>query len=148
MSSAGYSLVFGVYSGFGGVGLHIHLMQGIGILMMLLFFHLYFAPWRRFQTAVARQVWAAGGRQLGQIRKIVTINLVLGLVVERMVGLRKIMSRSARTPCPPRLRAPGCKWARSSHVDGAALPAEVLAQCTHQVGAAEAQRALALFLED
>src|ERR1700751_5775955 len=33
----GYSLVFGVYSGFSGVGLHIHLMQAIGILMMLLF---------------------------------------------------------------------------------------------------------------
>ena len=50
----GYSLVFGVYSGFGRVGLHVHLMQGIGILMMLLFLHLYFAPWRRFwQTPLA-----------------------------------------------------------------------------------------------
>jgi uncharacterized membrane protein len=77
----GYSLVFGVYSGFSGVGLHIHLMQGIGILMMLLFFHLYFAPWRRFRAAVVRQDWAEGGRQLGQIRTIVTINLVLGAVV-------------------------------------------------------------------
>jgi uncharacterized membrane protein len=77
----GYSLVFGVYGGFGGVGLHVHLMQGIGILMMLLFFHLYFAPWRRFRTAVARQDWAEGGRQLGQIRTIVTINLVLGVIV-------------------------------------------------------------------
>jgi uncharacterized membrane protein len=77
----GYSLVFGVYSGFGGVGLHVHLMQGIGIVMMLLFFHLYFAPWRRFRTAVARQDWAEGGRQLGQIRTIVTINLVLGVIV-------------------------------------------------------------------
>ena len=77
----GYAMVFGVYAGFGGIGLHIHLMQGIGILMMLLFFHLYFAPWRRFRTAVARQDWAEGGRQLGQIRTIVTINLVFGLVV-------------------------------------------------------------------
>ena len=77
----GYSLVFGVYSGFGRVGLHVHLMQGIGILMMLLFFHLYFAPWSRFRAAVARQDWAEGGRQLGQIRTIVTVNLVLGLIV-------------------------------------------------------------------
>src|SRR3974390_1558889 len=73
----GYAMVFGVYAGFGGIGLHIHLMQGIGILMMLLFLHLYFAPWRRFRTAVARQDWAESGRQLGQIRTIVTINLVL-----------------------------------------------------------------------
>ena len=77
----GYSLVFGVYSGFGRVGLHVHLMQGIGILMMLLFFHLYFAPWRRFHAAVARQDWGEGARQLGQIRTIVTINLVLGVIV-------------------------------------------------------------------
>ena len=77
----GYAMVFGVYAGFGGIGLHIHLMQGIGILMMLLFFHLYFAPWRRFRAAVVREDWAEGGRQLGQIRTIVTINLVLGLVV-------------------------------------------------------------------
>ena len=77
----GYAMVFGVFHGFGGVGLHIHLMQGIGILMMLLFFHLYFAPWRRFRDAVARQDWAEGGRQLGQIRTIVTINLVLGVIV-------------------------------------------------------------------
>jgi uncharacterized membrane protein len=77
----GYAMIFGVYAGFAGIGLHIHLMQGIGILMMLLFFHLYFAPWRRFRGAVARQDWAEGGRQLGQIRTIVTINLVLGVIV-------------------------------------------------------------------
>ena len=77
----GYAMVFGVYDGFGDVGLHIHLMQGIGILMVLLFLHLYFAPWRRFRTAVAREDWAEGGRQLGQIRTIVMINLVLGVIV-------------------------------------------------------------------
>jgi uncharacterized membrane protein len=77
----GYAMVFGLYAGFAGIGLHVQLMQGIGILMVLLFLHLYFAPWRRFRTAVARQDWAEGGRQLGQIRTIVTINLVLGVIV-------------------------------------------------------------------
>jgi uncharacterized membrane protein len=77
----GYALVFDFFGGFRGVGLHVHLMQGIGIVMMLLFLHLYFAPWRRFHAAVARQDWAAGGRQLGQVRTIVTINLVLGALV-------------------------------------------------------------------
>src|SRR5215467_14252575 len=78
---SGYVMVFAVFGGFAESGLHIQLMMGIGILMMLLFFHLYFAPWRRFGTAVARQDWAEGSRQLSQIRMIVTINLVLGLVV-------------------------------------------------------------------
>jgi uncharacterized membrane protein len=83
---SGYTLVFGVFGGFRAIGLYIHLMQGLGILMMLLFLHLYFAPWRRFRMAVARQDWAEGGRQLGQIRTIVTINLVLGLVVAAIGG--------------------------------------------------------------
>jgi len=79
--ASGYTLIFAVFGGFARVGLHVNLMQGIGILMMLLFFHLYFAPWRRFRLAVAREDWAEGGRQLGQIRTIVAINLVLGLIV-------------------------------------------------------------------
>ena len=78
---SGFAMVFDVFGGFGGLGLYIQLMMGIGIVMMLLFFHLYFAPWRRFQAAVGRQDWAEGGRQLGQIRTIVTVNLVLGLIV-------------------------------------------------------------------
>ena len=79
--ASGYVLVFAVFGGFGKLGVHMNLMQGIGIFMMLLFFHLYFAPWRRFRRAVGREDWAEGGRQLGQIRTIVTINLVLGLIV-------------------------------------------------------------------
>ena len=79
--ASGYAMVFAVFGGFGKVGLHVNLMQGLGILMMLLFFHLYFAPWRRFRQAVGREDWAEGGRRLGQIRTIVTINLVLGLIV-------------------------------------------------------------------
>ena len=79
--ASGYVLLLVVLGGFGKAGIHVNLMQGIGILMMLLFFHLYFEPWRRFRLAVGREDWAEGGRQLGQIRMIVTINLILGLIV-------------------------------------------------------------------
>ena len=78
--ASGYAMVFGVFAGFKGIGLHVHIMQATGILMMLLFFHLYFAPWRRFRGALAREDPAAAARQLDQIRWIVTINLVLGLL--------------------------------------------------------------------
>jgi uncharacterized membrane protein len=83
---SGYVLVFVLYGGFRGVTLYVQLMMGLGVLMMLLFLHLYFAPWRRFRLAVARQDWVEGGRQLGQIRAIVTVNLVLGLVVVAIGG--------------------------------------------------------------
>jgi uncharacterized membrane protein len=78
--ASGYAMVFGVFGGFAKVGLHVHLMQGLGIVMILLFFHLYFAPWRRFRAAVGAQNNAEAARQLNQIRIIVTINLVLGII--------------------------------------------------------------------
>jgi uncharacterized membrane protein len=78
--ATGYGIVFGVFAGFRGIGLHVHIMQGLGIVMMLLFFHLYFAPWRRFRAAVARRDQAAAATQLAQIRTIVVVNLLLGLL--------------------------------------------------------------------
>jgi uncharacterized membrane protein len=77
---SGYWVIFAVFSGFRGAGLHIHIMMGLGIVMILIFLHLYFAPWRRFQAAITRQDYAAAAAQLGQIRWIVTANLVLGLI--------------------------------------------------------------------
>jgi uncharacterized membrane protein len=76
----GFAMLFSIFGGFGRVAGYVQLMMGLGIVMMLFFLHLYFAPWRRFRAAVARRDWADGGRQLGQIRTIVTINLALGLV--------------------------------------------------------------------
>ena len=49
---SGYAMLFLRFGGFAGAGLHIHVMQVTGILMMALFLHLFFAPWRRFSRAV------------------------------------------------------------------------------------------------
>jgi uncharacterized membrane protein len=84
--ASGFWMVYGLFGGFARVGLYIHLMLALGILMMLLFLHLYFAPWRRFRQALARQDWAEAGRRLGQIRTVVTINLVLGLATVAIGG--------------------------------------------------------------
>ncbi|MDF1821745.1 MAG: CopD family protein [Alcanivoracaceae bacterium] len=77
----GYAMVFSVFGGMAAVGMHVHLMQGIGIVMMLLFAHVYFAPFRRLGHAVAAADTAKAGSQIGQIRRIVGINLLLGLAV-------------------------------------------------------------------
>jgi uncharacterized membrane protein len=79
--ASGYAMVFLGFGGFGRVGLPVHIMQGLGIIMMLAFAHLYFAPWRRFRAAVDAGEFPAAAKQLDQIRLIVTFNLVLGLVV-------------------------------------------------------------------
>src|SRR5215831_4598180 len=71
--ASGFAMVFAVFGGFAGVGLYVQLMMGLGILMMLLFFHLYFAPWRRFRAALTAGGTEEAARQLNQIRIIVMI---------------------------------------------------------------------------
>lgn len=73
---SGFTLLLGGYAG----GRHVDLMMGIGIVMVLIFLHLLFAPWKRFRAALAAGDNPAAAAQLNQIRILVTINLVLGLV--------------------------------------------------------------------
>jgi uncharacterized membrane protein len=60
--------------------MYVSAMFGLGIIMMMLFAHVFFAPFKRLKRAVAAQDWQAGGAALGQIRMLVGINLSLGLV--------------------------------------------------------------------
>lgn len=60
--------------------MYVSAMFGLGIIMMMLFAHVFFAPFKRLKRAVAAQDWQAGGAALGQIRMLVGINLSLGLL--------------------------------------------------------------------
>ena len=77
---SGYGMMALAFGGFAGAPLYVNVMQGIGIVMMLLFAHLYFVPWRRFSIAVAGKDFPAAAEGLNQIRRIVAVNLVLGLL--------------------------------------------------------------------
>ncbi|WP_286236961.1 CopD family protein [Neptuniibacter halophilus] len=68
-----------LFGGFAQIGIHVHIMLATGYLMMLIFGHLYFSPFKKLKRAVAAQEWPAAGKQLNTIRKIVGINLGLGL---------------------------------------------------------------------
>ncbi len=81
LPASGYWLVFQLYGGMGGVGLSVHLMQGLGWVMILIYMHLFFAPFRRLKEAVITEQWQDAARQLNQIRQIVAVNLSLGLIV-------------------------------------------------------------------
>lgn len=77
----GYIMVFTILGGFGQAAVHIHIMHGLGILMVLIFAHVFFAPWRRFQKALETQDRDTAAAQIGQIRKLVALNLAIGLIV-------------------------------------------------------------------
>jgi uncharacterized membrane protein len=77
---SGFAMVIWGFGGFAKIGTYVHLMMGLGIIMMLIYAHLYFAPWQRFRRAVAAGEWPAAAKNIDQIRQMVTINLVLGLI--------------------------------------------------------------------
>lgn len=79
LPGTGYWIIFKIYGGPGHTGLHVLLMQLIGIPMILLFLHVYFAPYRRLNIAVSRQDWPRAGKELAVIRRLIGINLLLGL---------------------------------------------------------------------
>ena len=76
----GYAMIFGVWGGFAGLPLHIDLMHGLGLIMIAVYLHLWFAPYKRFRAALAAGDIPAAGKQLNTIRLLVTTNLYIGLI--------------------------------------------------------------------
>lgn len=67
--------------GMAAVTPYVHIMLSLGVLMMLLFLHVFFAPFRRLKRGVAAGDVPGAGRALNQIRVLVGVNLLLGLLV-------------------------------------------------------------------
>ncbi len=79
-----------VYGGFGAVGLHIHAMFALGVVMMLIFARVYFAPFRRLKTSVAAQEWKSAAAALARIRALIGINLSIGIIIIFIAILGKL----------------------------------------------------------
>ena len=80
LPATGYWMIFRVFGGFAQVGIFVHLMHIMGLVMIAIFLHVYFAPYQRLNRAVAVQDFATAGQHLGQIRRLIGINLILGLI--------------------------------------------------------------------
>jgi uncharacterized membrane protein len=79
--ASGYWMIFTTFGGFAGARMHIHLMQGIGLVMVALFVWLFHGPWLAFKRAVDAGDWPTAGANLNRIRQIIAVNLPLGLLV-------------------------------------------------------------------
>jgi len=64
----------------GEAGIYVHLMQGLGLVMTGLFCFVYFAPYRRMGLALEQQDIPAAATQMAMIRKVIGVNLILGLL--------------------------------------------------------------------
>jgi len=78
--ATGFWMLFAVFGGFAGAALYIHVMLALGLVMMAIFMHVFFAPYRRLRKAVAAQDWPAGAKSLAQIRMLVGINTLIGML--------------------------------------------------------------------
>ncbi len=76
----GIWIILSILGGFANVGMYVHLMFGLGLVMMLIFMHVFFAPYKRLKAAVAAEDWPAGGKALSQIRMLVGTNTVIGFI--------------------------------------------------------------------
>ncbi len=70
---------------------YVMTMLALGVVMMLIFAHVFFAPYAKLKRAVAAQDWKAGGAALGQIRMLIGINLSLGLLTIAVVFLGRAL---------------------------------------------------------
>ena len=77
---SGFAMVMIGFGGFAALGHYINVMMAVGIVMMLLFGHVFFGPFKRFRRAVAAADWSEAERNIRQIRILVMVNLLLGLV--------------------------------------------------------------------
>ncbi|MBW8307562.1 MAG: CopD family protein [Thiobacillus sp.] len=62
-------------------------MLVLGVVMMLIFAHVFFGPYKKLKRAVGQQNWKAGGAALAQIRRLIGINLIIGLATIAVVFL-------------------------------------------------------------
>ena len=80
LPATGLWMIFVELGGMKNTGGHIHTMLLLGIIMIALFLHVFFAHYRKLNAALAANDMPAAGQQLNKIRRLIGINLILGLI--------------------------------------------------------------------
>ncbi|AZZ44623.1 hypothetical protein C1896_06635 [Pseudomonadaceae bacterium SI-3] len=69
---------------------YVHIMTGVFLVMLALFLRIQLLQLPELKRAIAEQNWPEGGAALGRIRKLVGINLLLGLAVVALASARPL----------------------------------------------------------
>ena len=84
--ASGFGMI-AMLGGFAHVPWTIHVMLTLGVIMMAIFAHVYFAAYQRLKRYVAAREWPAAGKALIQIRMLIGMNLIIGLVTVVVAAL-------------------------------------------------------------
>ena len=79
--ATGLWLIFGYYGGMGKTTMYVHIMLTLGAIMTILFMYIVFIPFPTMKQALAHGDFKKAGKNLGYIRPIIGINLLLGLII-------------------------------------------------------------------
>jgi uncharacterized membrane protein len=76
---SGMSMIM-LYGGMALVPRYIHVMLLLGIVMTLIFVYVYVACYRMLNRMVEVEEWQRAGAMLAKIRKLVAVNLAIGVL--------------------------------------------------------------------
>jgi uncharacterized membrane protein len=85
---SGVGLLHLRFSGFETAPRYVQVMMGLYLVMTALFIRIQALKFPELKAAVAAEDWPAGAAALGQIRKLVGVNLIVGLVVVAIASAR------------------------------------------------------------
>jgi len=84
-------LMMAASGGMRGMHWRIHAMLGIGLVMIAIFARIRLLDYPRLQRAVAAAQWPAAGAAMAQLRRWVSVNLLLGIAVFLIVLLGRAL---------------------------------------------------------
>jgi uncharacterized membrane protein len=82
---SGFAVLYGFYGGPANVPWNVSVMMLLGLIMSALFLVIVFGPYARFRRTTERNTAAA---QIDRIRKLIAVNLVLGIITVVVALLR------------------------------------------------------------
>ena len=75
---SGFAVMYGFYGGPENVPWNVNVMMALGLIMSGIFLFIVFGPYARFRRTTERATLAA---MIDRIRKLILVNLVLGVIV-------------------------------------------------------------------
>ena len=85
---SGVGMIHMQFDGFETAPRYVQVMMGLYVVMTALFIRIQALMLPELRTAVAAQDWPAGAAVLGRIRRLVGINLMVGLVLVAIAAAR------------------------------------------------------------
>jgi uncharacterized membrane protein len=76
--ATGLWIFVGIYNG--AMAWHVHAMMAMALVMTALFAYIYFVPYRALGRSVAAEDWVEGAPRVAIIRRIILVNLGLGML--------------------------------------------------------------------